>query len=860
MALKRPVFSPKIYLIMLIIAMALLMFIGSISYKQIDRLGKSAATVNHIMEVGIHINQLFSYYSQMQAAELKNRLLQDSINISTYEAFMPEAREAFNKLEQLIGKKPEQQQTMAQVKFWQDSLFHYLGEVSEINYKNPKQYTQEDEKTIRKVSATITQLNLLRNQIYRVEQAELSKRRQEYASQISFTPLTTLFLGMFALFIFVISFLQIEILRNRTAKAEKFLQKVLASTDNIIGYFTPIYNNEGEIKDFIIDFTNQRIEPILNMSPKQIAQSRMSELIPINFENGIFEELKAVIKSSTHRKFEKRLEFNGQKLWFSTTATPMGIGVLTTSINTTAEKKASKNLKNLNEQLAIHNSNLIQTKAFLNNILESTSNTVSHLKTERDAQGNIIDFIYLFANKEIESLTGMSVSAVLGKSITEVFPFIHENGLYDLLIKCANNGTIEIHEAQNVLKGKSVWIHSTINKLNNGITVTSYDTTDIVLSKLSLLKLNEQLLFQNSILKDAEAVAKIGSYRWDFQSNKTILSDNFYRLLDCEVGEFIASPENYRAFVHPADLPFYEENMRSSLIHKKVNKFTYRIIDKSKTIKYFQHSGHVVQNEFQGVVKDITKELRNEQSLKDKNMELMHFNNELESFNQVVSHDLQEPLRKIQIFISRIMEGDLENVSEKNIDYLGKINSSANRMQILIKNLLAYSRLNKEKKEFSTVDLKEILEKVREDFEAPIKEKNVLLSIEDLPKLQAVPFQMEQLFINLVSNSIKYASVIERPKITISCKKMRRKEISEAFNKKAPFYYCISFKDNGIGFDPTNSKKIFGLFQRLHQKEEYSGTGIGLAICKKIVDNHHGHITADSMVNKGSTFKIYLPI
>src|SRR5690606_14169226 len=123
-----------------------------------------------------------------------------------------------------------------------------------------------------KVSIAVAQLNLLRNQIYKGEQAELAKRKEDYASQISFTPHTTLFLGMFALFIFVISFIQIDILRKRTARVEKFLQKVMASSDNIISYFTPIYNQSGEIQDFTIAFTNEKIESLLGMDREQITQ------------------------------------------------------------------------------------------------------------------------------------------------------------------------------------------------------------------------------------------------------------------------------------------------------------------------------------------------------------------------------------------------------------------------------------------------------------------------------------------------------------------------------------------------------------------------------------------------------------
>ena len=191
--------------------------------------------------------------------------------------------------------------------------------------------------------------------------------------------------------------------------------------------------------------------------------------------------------------------------------------------------------------------------------------------------------------------------------------------------------------------------------------------------------------------------------------------------------------------------------------------------------------------------------------------------------------------------------------------YFEKIDSSANRMQTLIKYLLAYSRINRTKKDFVKISLHDTMEKVLGDLEERIEETGVDIAIDTLPSLKAIPFQMEQLFNNLVSNAIKYGSTTAPPKIVIDCKKLSRNKIPEVFDKKRKNYFRISIMDNGIGFDQENADKIFGLFERLHQKEDYSGTGIGLAICKKIVLNHKGHIFAQSEPGKGSTFCIYLP-
>ncbi|RAJ15762.1 ATP-binding protein [Arenibacter echinorum] len=859
MPIRKITSSPKVLAVSLILAIALLMFLGSISYKQIVQLGESADMVSHTLEVDMEINQLFSYYAQMQSTELKNLLSQDTLGIASFENYKPEVQESFLKLKELTQENAIQQKILLSVQSWQDSLYSSLKIIANIPFQKTN-YSSKDREKINRVSKSITQLNLLRNQMYQEKQIQLAKRKEEYRSQILFTPLMTLLLGMFALFIFIISFLQINSQRKKTATAEKFLQNILGSTDNIISYFTPIYNIAGEVEDFTIVFSNDKIESVLGRKPNRIAQSKMSELVPINFENGIFEELTKVINEGTTRKFEKHFHYNGHEFWFRTTAVKMEEGVLTTSIDTTSEREFTRNLKDLNEQLEKQNHNLIETKSFLNNILESTSNTVSHLVTERDANGKIIDFKYLFTNTESENLTGKQVDEVIGMSISKIYPFVHETGLYDLMVKCANNGTIETHETEYPLKEKRVWVHTTINKLNDGITLTSYDSTQIINAKQRLLELNEQLMVQNSILNDAEAVAKIGSYRWNIETEEATMSDNFFRLLGCEPMEFKPAPENYRPFVHPKDLKVYDEKINQALEKKIISHYTYRIITKNGKVKYLQNTGHFLKTEFIGVVKDITKELKNEQKLKDKNLELKRTNSELESFNRVASHDLQEPLRKIQMFISRIIDSNSSNFTEQQTQYIDKVQSSANRMQTLIKYLLSYSRLSKKKKDFQQVDLNLVLEKVQEDLEAPIRESRVEFVIGDLPEVRGVPFQLEQLFNNLISNSIKYHSIQNTPKIEIDCKKMESTSIPDNFNKKTKEYYCISVKDNGIGFEQANAQKIFELFQRLHQKNEYSGTGIGLAICKKIVEKHKGHIVAHGHVNKGATFFIYLPV
>jgi signal transduction histidine kinase len=253
-------------------------------------------------------------------------------------------------------------------------------------------------------------------------------------------------------------------------------------------------------------------------------------------------------------------------------------------------------------------------------------------------------------------------------------------------------------------------------------------------------------------------------------------------------------------------------------------------------------------------------EAREIQKLAEKNLELERSNSELESFNYIASHDLQEPLRKIQAFSQRIMEKDQSSFSEITKDYFDRIVNAASRMQSLIDALISYSRTNSSGTVFELTDLNKLLADVKTDLQDSIEEKKVIIENNKLPSVKVVPHQFVQLFSNLISNAIKYSKPGIAPHIIINAKNMAGKEIHEPEVNKSIFYWKISIEDNGIGFEQQYRNKIFELFQRLHGKEDYVGTGIGLAICNKIIRNHGGFITAFGNPDIGAIFNIYLPV
>jgi PAS domain S-box-containing protein len=243
--------------------------------------------------------------------------------------------------------------------------------------------------------------------------------------------------------------------------------------------------------------------------------------------------------------------------------------------------------------------------------------------------------------------------------------------------------------------------------------------------------------------------------------------------------------------------------------------------------------------------------------LQSTNRDLIKSNNDLEQFAYVTSHDLQEPIRKILTF-AELLERDLED-TEKAKNYLGKISDSAGRMMTLVKGLLNYSRLSKKESSFGLVNLNEVFSSVRMDLELVIQEKCAIIKTEDLPSIEAIPLQMIQLFYNLLGNALKFSSAERQPQICLACKSVNESDYSRFSLDENRGYYELIFKDNGIGFSPQYSDKIFAIFQRLHDKNSYPGAGIGLALCKNIVLNHHGVIYAKGEEEKGAEFHIILP-
>lgn len=324
-------------------------------------------------------------------------------------------------------------------------------------------------------------------------------------------------------------------------------------------------------------------------------------------------------------------------------------------------------------------------------------------------------------------------------------------------------------------------------------------------------------------------------------------------------GRAEAMQMNIADVIAPKDKASVRDRIAQNIKGSELPNFELEIIAKDKRKVTMDISSRLILQGgvpvgIQGIGRDITERLRVQQELERFNEKLQKSNRELQDFAYVASHDLQEPLRKVQAFSDRLKTKYADKLEGDGLDYLERMRSAANRMQLLIQDLLTFSRVSTKARAFIPVNLEMVTREVLSDLEVKIEESGATVEFKDLPTIDADPMQMRQMIQNLVGNALKFRQKDKAPIISIRARQV------ESNGNGAAGRIQISVQDNGIGFDEKYTDKIFAVFQRLHGRTEYEGSGVGLAICRKIVERHNGDITAQSLPGDGSTFIVTLPL
>ncbi len=488
------------------------------------------------------------------------------------------------------------------------------------------------------------------------------------------------------------------------------------------------------------------------------------------------------------------------------------------------------------------------------------------------------DLVVDFANNQIKEVWGRG-NDIEGKSLFEIMPEIIDTPFPALLEEVRATG-IPFHgvdvQSPNKLHGhlKEKYFFNFVfqpyleaDQTISGITIIGNDVTEQVIAKRKIEESEERFRSLADLMPAKISIADAAGNATYFSKHWLTFSGYTFE----ELRDF-----GYQKIMHPDELEEFQKRFEHAAITG---------IDLAMEMRFKNSDGDYIWHlNIVSPIKDkngefvmwvgVTTEMQHQkeqredleqavaertEELSAANEELIKMNTELEAFTYVSSHDLQEPLRKIRTIAGRILEKENQNLSDSGKNYLHLMQNAAERMQTLILDLLAFSRLSMADRNFETTDLNIIIEEVRNEFKDTIAEKNAVIEVKEICEVKIIPFQFRQLMHNLISNALKFSNPKIPPHIKISSVNITYSQKNEA-NLPLHKECChISISDNGIGFEKEFAEKIFDVFQKLHAKDEYAGTGIGLAIVKKIIENHNGIITATSELMKGTTFNIYIP-
>jgi PAS domain S-box-containing protein len=649
---------------------------------------------------------------------------------------------------------------------------------------------------------------------------------------------------------------QVELRKKETEADNRFRNIVEQSID-------PILILKGE--NLVLDVANEPLFQIWNVGKEAIGRPLL-DILPEMKEQEAFGLLQDVYHNQvTHLGYETPIFFirsNGVKelLYFDfvyqpyreSDGTVSGVLILAT---------------NVTERVLAKNKARERDNNFRNMILQAPV-AMAVLKTEK----HIVEI----ANDRMFELWGVSKEEAVNKPIFEALPTAKGQGLEPLLDHVFQTGETFVANERPVdlpRNGKiqTTWLNFVYEAMKegdgsiSGIIAVANEVTDQVMARK-----NVELAEERARL--AIESGDLGTYEVNMLTNEVVTSPRFNEIWGFE--KAVSDRSAYTAVIHPDDLQVRKEAHRRSLETGNL-EYEVRIIRKGQNIHWIRVKGRIIYSEagvpvtLIGVIQDITEQKLFAAALADQvdertkelklaNDRLKKTNEELEQFAYVASHDLQEPLRKIQVFSSIMMEEP--GFKDEAGKYPQKINDSAKRMTGLIRDLLDYSRLSQSANRFEMVKLSDILKNVSTDFELLITQKKAEIISDPLPEIQAIPLQMNQLFFNLIGNALKFSKKNVPPVVHVTSTLLSPEDIDTTWHlKPARVYYKITIKDNGIGFHQDYATRIFTIFQRLNERTVYGGYGIGLALCRKIVSNHGGIIYAEAKPNEGAAFTFVLP-
>ncbi len=626
--------------------------------------------------------------------------------------------------------------------------------------------------------------------------------------------------------------------------------EILAALADGVVWLKPIFTTsaegkENEVADFEVQFSNAKANQFFGLGEPLSGKKIIADNLPgIASGTTVFLQYRQVYETGAPHEFNY---FNPYvNLHLHVLRKKFKDGVLTVTRDRTAEENAERERN-------------IQT-GFVQNMLNACLDAVILIKPFYNNEGTIYDFVVLAANAATEKHLGLSTDNVICGMMSSIVSRYKETGFFDTYITALQTGQVqrkELYYKDERIKG---WFKIGAAPIDGCIVVTFANITK---AKNSQDAVKEAATYLQHVID----IAQTGIFVFTPVYNETKeLIDFRFRIANRTLASYVSQqPEAVQGSLGSKWFPGYKTNglfelYSNTLRTGKANRFDFHYRDDNINV-WLDVMATKFGDEVLVTFSDFTNLKQLQQQLETSVKELKRSNERLKEFAYVASHDLQEPLRKITTFGNLLVQTHADNLGEDGKRLIERMHAATMRMQTLINDLLNYSQINTRTTNLQEVDLNKVVQDVVADLDNSIHENNATIEMEELPVLHADAAQLRQLFQNLLSNAIKFKLPETNPHITLTAKRITGNEAQytvshDDLNRS---FYQITVSDNGIGFDQQYAKQIFQIFQRLHGRSDYPGTGIGLAIVQKVAENHQGYIYAESEPGKGASFHVLLP-
>ena len=687
---------------------------------------------------------------------------------------------------------------------------------------------------------------------------------------------------------FVITFNDITVAKHGQKAIEQTradLQAVINSSQTGIVILSAVLDPAGAVVDFRYKTANRMAAALIDQTPAIIIGTLVSYWLASYRDTPTFAHYKHTFETGESQRFEIHYAVDGLDVWADIQSVKLGDDVLITINDYTDLKRAQL----IVEEVSADNE---RQASLLSSILDSSNSGIIAFESIRDEQGAIVDFRFATINEACEEIVGVPVETMRGNTLLTLFPGSVETGLFALYVNATETGEPGRTEVYYNRDGLDFWLAISARQLDDGFVVTF---ADISVLKRAANAIEQSAAELQTVIDTSQTGIFLFSpvYSHSDDDAGPASADRPVRANQPEPGEVIdfrfrlanrmlasyvgQEPEAVIGALGSRWFPDYKTNglfdaYRKTYLTGETQRFDIHY-DGSGIDVWLDIMATKMGDEVLVTFGDYTPLKKLQQQLESSVVDLQRSNANLEQFAYVASHDLQEPLRKIQSFGDIIQTNYAPVIGEEGADMIGRMRSAAARMQVLIKDVLDYSRVATKRDFIGPVDLGPLVADVIIDLETAIADGEATVTVGLLPTITGDAGQLRQLFQNLVSNALKFAKPRPAPGeaqlpelpnacIVVTARPAKGRDAGATIPPADAdrLFHLIEIVDNGIGFDPHQAERIFQVFQRLHTRSNYKGTGIGLAVVKKVVENHNGYIQAVGRPGEGATFRVWLPV